>query len=172
MGTEILLNGWCTLMCYYASSHFRSLSIGSELYQWAPEYCMSTWTHGVQQTTASFPSSPSNKSHSVLCSQSSVPPSMKLLPIFWTTMSILLHWPFGMPYIVFCCCCFSVTQLWPTLWDPMGRNISCFPILYHLTKLAQTHMWSFLPFWECFHKRLPIDWMPFLFQSYWPWFSG
>ena len=37
----------------------------------------------------------------------------------------------------FCC---SVTQLCPTLWDPMNHTTSGFPILHHLLELAQTHI--------------------------------
>ena len=38
----------------------------------------------------------------------------------------------------FCCC--SVTQLWPTLWDPIDCSIPGFPVLHHLLELAQTHV--------------------------------
>ena len=38
------------------------------------------------------------------------------------------------------CCCFSVTQSCPTLWDPMEWGMPGFPILCHLPELAQTHV--------------------------------
>ena len=38
----------------------------------------------------------------------------------------------------FCCC--SVTQSWPTLWDPIKCNMPGFPVLHHLLELAQTHV--------------------------------
>ena len=37
-------------------------------------------------------------------------------------------------------CCCSVAQLCLTLCDPMGCSTPCFPVLYHLPELAQTHV--------------------------------
>ena len=39
----------------------------------------------------------------------------------------------------YCCCC-SVTQLCPTLWDPMNCRTLNFPILDHLPEPAQTQV--------------------------------
>ena len=41
-----------------------------------------------------------------------------------------------------CChiCCCSVTQLCPTLCDPMDCTMLGFPIFHHLPELAQTHV--------------------------------
>ena len=36
-------------------------------------------------------------------------------------------------------CCCSVSQLYPTLWDPMGCSMPGFPA-FHLPELAQTHV--------------------------------
>ena len=36
--------------------------------------------------------------------------------------------------------CCSVTQLCPTLWDPMDCSTPGFPVLHHLRELAQTHV--------------------------------
>ena len=40
-------------------------------------------------------------------------------------------------YRIYCC---SVTQSCPTLCDPMDCSTLGFPVLYRLTKLAQTHV--------------------------------
>ena len=40
--------------------------------------------------------------------------------------------------IIYCCCCL-VTQLCPTLCDPMDCNTPGFPVFHHLLELAQTH---------------------------------
>ena len=37
------------------------------------------------------------------------------------------------------CCCFSVTQVCPTLCDPMDCGMPGVPVLHHLPELAQTH---------------------------------
>ena len=37
-------------------------------------------------------------------------------------------------------CCCSVTQLCPTLCDPMGYSTPVFPVLHHLLDFAQTHV--------------------------------
>ena len=39
-----------------------------------------------------------------------------------------------------CSCCCSVAQLCPTLCNPMDCIRPCFPVLYHLVELAQTHV--------------------------------
>ena len=36
--------------------------------------------------------------------------------------------------------CCSVTQLCPTLCDPMDCSMPGFPVLHHLPELAQTHV--------------------------------
>ena len=38
------------------------------------------------------------------------------------------------------CCCYSVAQLHPTLWDPMDYSMPGFPVLPHLSELASTHV--------------------------------
>ena len=38
-----------------------------------------------------------------------------------------------------CCCFCSVTQLCPTLCDPMDYSTPGFPLLYYLSEFAQTH---------------------------------
>ena len=38
------------------------------------------------------------------------------------------------------CCCFSVAQSCPTLCDPMDCSTPGFPVLHHLSELAQTHI--------------------------------
>ena len=59
-------------------------------------------------------------------------------------------------YFFYC----SVTQLCPTLWDPMDCSIPGFPVHHHLPELAQTHVhWvndermsissSVVPFFSC-----------------------
>ena len=39
-----------------------------------------------------------------------------------------------------CSCCCSVTLSCPTLCNPMDCIRPCFPVLYHLLELAQTHV--------------------------------
>ena len=39
-----------------------------------------------------------------------------------------------------CCCCWSVTQLRPTFWDPMDCSMPGFPVLHYLPEFAQTHV--------------------------------
>ena len=34
----------------------------------------------------------------------------------------------------------SITQLFPTLCDPMDSSMPGFPVLHHLPELAQTHV--------------------------------
>ena len=48
---------------------------------------------------------------------------------------VLCFW-FPEPY---CCCC-SVTQLCPTLCDPMDSSTSDFPVHHQLPEIDQTHM--------------------------------
>ena len=43
--------------------------------------------------------------------------------------------------MIFCCCC-SVTQLYPTLCNPMDCSMPGFPVLHHLLEFAQTHVHS------------------------------
>ena len=43
-------------------------------------------------------------------------------------------------YICILYCCFSVTQLCPTLCYPMDYRIPGFPVLHHLLELAQTNV--------------------------------
>ena len=43
-------------------------------------------------------------------------------------------------YFQWISCCFSVSQLCPTLCDPMDCSTPGFAILYHLPELAQTHV--------------------------------
>ena len=38
------------------------------------------------------------------------------------------------------CCSFSVAQSCPTLWKPIDCSTPGFPVLHHLTELAQTHV--------------------------------
>ena len=38
------------------------------------------------------------------------------------------------------CCCCSVTESCPTLWDPMDCSTPVFPVLYYLPEVAQTHV--------------------------------
>ena len=38
------------------------------------------------------------------------------------------------------CCCYSVTQLCPTLWDPMNCSIPGFSVLHYLLEFTQTHV--------------------------------
>ena len=38
------------------------------------------------------------------------------------------------------CCCCSVAQSCPTLWDPMDCSMPGFPVLYYLPEFAQTHV--------------------------------
>ena len=38
------------------------------------------------------------------------------------------------------CCCCSVAQLCPTLWDPVDHTTPGFSVLHHLLELAQTHV--------------------------------
>ena len=38
----------------------------------------------------------------------------------------------------FICC--SIAQLYPALWNPMDCSMSGFPVLHHLSELAQTHI--------------------------------
>ena len=37
-------------------------------------------------------------------------------------------------------CCCSVTQWYPTLWDPTYCSTPGFPVLHHLPEIAQTHV--------------------------------
>ena len=37
-----------------------------------------------------------------------------------------------------CCCCCSVTQLCPTLWDPMNYSTPGFPVLHYLPEFVQS----------------------------------
>ena len=39
-----------------------------------------------------------------------------------------------------CCCCCSVTQLCPTLCDPVDLSTPGFPVLHYLLEFAQTHV--------------------------------
>ena len=48
-----------------------------------------------------------------------------------------LHIGSSVPF--FCCCCCSVTQLCPTLCDPMDGSTPGFPVLHHLLEFVQTH---------------------------------
>ena len=42
--------------------------------------------------------------------------------------------------IFHCCCCCSLTQLCPTLCDPMDCSMPGFLVLHHLLELVQTHI--------------------------------
>ena len=42
--------------------------------------------------------------------------------------------------ILFPCCCCSVTQLCPTLWEPMDCSTPGFPVFHYLPKFFQTHV--------------------------------
>ena len=53
----------------------------------------------------------------------------------------------------------SVTQSYPTLWDPMDHNTPGFPVHYQLPELTQTHVHptissSVVPFSSCQHQGL------------------
>ena len=56
-----------------------------------------------------------------------------------STSGLTVSVPFMYLFILSCCCC-SVTQLCPTLWDPMDCSMPGFPDRHHLTKFAQTHV--------------------------------
>ena len=43
-------------------------------------------------------------------------------------------------YLLKSICCCSVTQLCPTLWDPMDCSTPGFPVLHHLPEFTQTHV--------------------------------
>ena len=49
-----------------------------------------------------------------------------------------MDWEFGTSRC--CCCCCSVAQSYPTLCNPMDCSTPGFPVLYHLSELAQTHV--------------------------------
>ena len=51
----------------------------------------------------------------------------------WSTYELNL-----IPKVVFCCC--SVTQSCLAFWDPMNCSMPGFPVLHHLSELAQTHV--------------------------------
>ena len=57
--------------------------------------------------------------------------------IYSNCFIILLN-PVKVSFSPSCCCC-SVTQLCPTLCDPMGCSTPGFPVLHDLLKLAQSH---------------------------------
>ena len=64
----------------------------------------------------------------------------------WKIFAILGRWCAGSmaPIIhlwvkIWSCCC-SVTQLGPTLCNPMDCSMPGFPVLHHLPELAQTHV--------------------------------
>ena len=38
------------------------------------------------------------------------------------------------------CCCFSVTKLYPTLWDPMDCSTPEFPVLHDLPEFSQSRI--------------------------------
>ena len=44
------------------------------------------------------------------------------------------------PKILNYCCCCSVTQLYPALYDPMHCSTPGFSVLYYLPEFAQTHV--------------------------------
>ena len=47
------------------------------------------------------------------------------------------YWRWGLS---FCCCCCPVTQLCPTICDPMGYSTSGFPVLHQFPEHTQTHV--------------------------------
>ena len=51
---------------------------------------------------------------------------------------VLYSRPLWVIYFIYCCC--SVAQLCPILCDPMDCSRPGFPVLYHLSELAQTHV--------------------------------
>ena len=55
----------------------------------------------------------------------------------WTCLSSKVATPF---YIPTCSCYCSIAQLCPTPCDSMDCSTPGFPVLYHLLKLAQTHV--------------------------------
>ena len=54
-----------------------------------------------------------------------------------STSRLTVSVPFMYLLVLSCC---SVTQLCPTLWDPMDCSMPGFPDLHHLTEFAQTHI--------------------------------
>ena len=52
-------------------------------------------------------------------------------PSFWSSLTLDFF---------FCCCCCSVTQLCPTLWDPMGCSTPGLPVRHYLPGFAQTRV--------------------------------
>ena len=43
------------------------------------------------------------------------------------------------------CCCCSVAELCPTLWNPMDWSVPGFPVLHHLLEFAQIRVESVMP---------------------------
>ena len=61
---------------------------------------------------------------------------------------IIYHWatwetPPIFKYLLWSCCCCSVTQSCPTLCDPMDCSMPGLPVPHHLPKFAQVHVHCF-----------------------------
>ena len=60
-----------------------------------------------------------------------------------------------------CCCCCSVTQLCPTLCDPMDCSTPVLPVPHHLLEFAQVHVYFI-------SDAILILWCPLLLPSVFP----
>ena len=66
--------------------------------------------------------------------------------------------------LLFFCCC-SVTQLCPTLWEPMDCNTPGFPVLHYLLEFAQTHFYWVDDAVQMSHPLSPLLFLPSIFPS-------
>ena len=60
-------------------------------------------------------------------------------------------------------CCYSVTQLYPTLCNPMDCSMPGSPVLQHLPEFAQTYVHSFCHVIQPSHPVIPFS---FCLQSF------
>ena len=62
------------------------------------------------------------------------------------------------------CCCSSVAQSCPTLWDPMDCSMPDFPVLHHLLEFAQVHVYCISDAIQPSHPLMPSSSAPDLSQ--------
>ena len=62
------------------------------------------------------------------------------------------------------CCCSSVAQSCPTLWDPMDCSMPDFPVLHHLPEFAQVHVYCISDAIQPSHPLMPSSSAPDLSQ--------
>ena len=115
--------------------------------------------------------------HAVSACSSSLLLELSPLPSLWFYWRVAIstswgiRWPVIVPYPskrggdglnrankhLFPCCCYSVAQLCPTLWDPMDCSTPGFPVLHHLPELAQTHVHWVGEAIQSFHPLSPSE---------------